>query len=158
MLWHLKMSMTFLQEIECTGITVTFLTGIWRRLLEYSVWLSCLWLLFVFWGNSGMPLCGMRQDMKSGIGTGGTKQYHRCDVKSTNWGMYPDKSFHGFPPSLQELAKQYLKTGHKYFLPTFSIFSHQTTLFKATCFRLRLRKEFPWTDPIHNTLELYASL
>jgi hypothetical protein len=52
-----------------------------------------------------MQLRGMRQDIKSGMGTGRTKQYHRCDVKSTNRGMYPDKSFHDFPLSLQELAK-----------------------------------------------------
>jgi len=52
-----------------------------------------------------MQLRGMGQNIKSGIGTGGTKQYHRCDVKSNNRGTYPDKSFHGFPPSLQELAK-----------------------------------------------------
>lgn len=52
-----------------------------------------------------MQLCGTRQNIKSGIGTGGTKKYHSCDVKSTNQRMYPDKSFHGFPPSLQELAK-----------------------------------------------------
>jgi len=72
----------------------------------------CLVVLFVAsfcllgkqW-NAKMQLRGMGQDIKSGIGTGGTKQNHRCDVKSNNRGMYPDKSFHGFPPSLQELAK-----------------------------------------------------
>lgn len=55
----------------------------------------CLMVLFVtffhFLGkqwNAKMQLCGMRQDIKSGIDAGGTKQYHRCDVKSTNRGMF----------------------------------------------------------------------
>ena len=64
-----------------------------------------------------MQLCGKRQDIKSGICTGGTKQYHRCDVKSTNQEIYPDRSFHGFLLSLQELAKYYVKMGRKFFLP-----------------------------------------
>jgi len=57
-----------------------------------------LWLFFLFcflgkYWNAKMQLYGKRQDIKSGIGTGGTTQYHRCEVKSTKQGMYPDKSF-----------------------------------------------------------------
>lgn len=59
--------------------------------LKEIIRVQCLMVLFVasccFLGkqwNAKMQLCRMRQDIKSGIGTGGTKQYHRCDVQGTN--------------------------------------------------------------------------